>query len=242
MRRKLTALFDQLGSNPRLAFYELCFTLVPDNPLDLAPDVAIRSPADIFGLVARGAPQREVVLAALRGLVADGHLGEWLRAIELESGDHALAAMDAARRGYPKEQNLPFYALRWHEASDLGLPVDGEWVKSPTAELAAWMERDATHRERALALLDRGCIPTWFARLKGPKVARDFGSLLAPELTRAALAARSRSAGFPCGRRRARATASGRADDTTVLLAPALSGSLKFGMDGPRVGTIPQQP
>ncbi len=182
LRASLEDVFERLHNTPSLALFVLRHTLT-DDALEISSGLAIHDITEVFPAVRPGADGREAVLRGLRDLIADGRLGEWLQLQLTDGVEQVVSIMEAVRRRYPQEMELPLFALLWQLGADIGFPYDGAWAQD-SKQLASWIGRDAAHRERGLDLLDRGWIPAWL----GWEEPDQFSDILSIELSRGARA------------------------------------------------------
>ena len=159
-RARIQALFKRLGTNPSLLLFALRYTLTPDAPLELCPDVAARSPAELAATLLGAWPDIESPLNALGILAASGRLPEWLRASEAPGWEEVVQKIELARTRHPGDLDLPGWLLLWAYGAKSPFPFNGCVVDTPQ-DLARAIDALRGGREDALRLLDAGWIRAW---------------------------------------------------------------------------------
>lgn len=170
LRRRIAELFRVLSNDPARLLFALRFTLTPEAPLELAPDLAIRQPDDIAHLLAAHSDRRDALIAGLCNLIDTGRLSEWLRACEFDGWQRLLRQIEDIHAAYPNEPELPGYAMAWRYAPELPLPFGTEAIADPR-QLARCIDASEVERRRGEDLLARGWLRTWLVasgRLRDP--------------------------------------------------------------------------
>jgi len=146
--------------------FALLYMLAPGVPLKLEPGVEITKPEDLEEILSK----HPHIDTTVRRFIFEGRMEEWLGAAFPDRSADYNFVLECSKI-YQNNQDLGFYAIRWHFDPYVPFPFGTHKVTLPK-QLAALIDADNQTRQQGIELLKNGWLRTWLtvtAKLKDPR-------------------------------------------------------------------------